>query len=184
MQRQPGQPTETLFQDKMTKELRTELGSTALVQHMQSPCFNPEECKIRANEKTQRVKCEVARDEAKGTVLVPGAHLYCSCSQRPATIASKRLMKDSLLLSLFACAAKSVHLFSVSASFFCSLTYSCRRSIKCFSNLATSSARQTKNVYMAVARKISFTTIQPYGLLFLYNLRETNDCVLARWISK
>lgn len=31
MQRQPGQPTETLFQDKMTKELRTELSSTALV---------------------------------------------------------------------------------------------------------------------------------------------------------
>ena len=75
----------------------------------------------------------------------PGAHLYCSCSQRSATIVSRRLMKDSLLLSLFACAAKRVHLFSVSANFFCSLTYSCRRSIKCFSNLATSSARETKN---------------------------------------
>lgn len=31
MQRQPGQPSETLFQDKVTKELRIELSITALV---------------------------------------------------------------------------------------------------------------------------------------------------------
>lgn len=49
-------------------------------------------------------------------------------------------MKVSLALSWLASAARRLHLLSVSTSFFCSFTYSWRRSIRCFSSLATSSA--------------------------------------------
>lgn len=55
-------------------------------------------------------------------------------------MARSRLMKVSLALSWLAWAARRLHLLSVSASFFCSFTYSWRRSIRCFSSLATSSA--------------------------------------------
>lgn len=52
-------------------------------------------------------------------------------------------MKVSLALSWLVSTASRLHLLSVSTSFFCSFTYSWRSSIRCFSSLATSSARHT-----------------------------------------